>query len=254
MEPAVLSLPEVGQALEAANDPGSCCQESDAISLGRLYFSRLDLLTNPAVSLLDESRIHQLSEIMSVLRTRVLLRRKTERTDNCKLPTCSTKAVKAISTLILAVSDATFGRPGILSDSLQLIGMTHDLFACGKLRTPSSPGVRVPNNVPDSATIFFFPEFAHLACDCGVGAKRWEALLPILTRMPALYLKAHLLCDLGSFPKPFDDFGLVPCIEAHWPQLRTFAIGLRRRYDILNREGLGFELGRLALQAFNNTS
>jgi len=196
--------------------------QENVIQLGRRYFSRLELLTNPAF-LLEEERSGQIAQLLDLLRHRVLRRRLMPGIQGERETSIPFESVQRISGLIIELIEDYFGWPIHHPERLALIGEVHDLFSYGGLSAPCVPGVRLPNNVPDSASIFFFPEFVNLAYELGCDARIWRCLMPLFTRMPALYLKVHELCDKTCLPKPFEDFGPPPYSSVHGSEVRTYA-------------------------------
>jgi len=223
--------------------------QENVIQLGRRYFSRLELLTNPAF-LLEEERSGQIAQLLDLLKHRVLSRRVMPDIQGERETSIPFDGIQQISRLIIELIEDYFGWPIHRPVRLDLIGEVHDLFSYGGLSTSCGPGVRLPNNVPDSASIFFFPEFAILAHELGCDARIWRCLMPILTRMPALYLKVHELCDKTSVPKPFEDFGPPPYSSVHESDLKTYARQMREHYVALDARQLGLELARIAKTAF----
>lgn len=227
--------------------------QRNVIDLGRRYFSRLELLSKPEY-LADEQRTEQVAHLLGVLKRRVLRRG----TAGCLLLepefdiSIPSESVRQISSMMIQLIEDCFGSVGSQHERLDFIGQAHDLFAWGGLSMPCSPGVRVPNNVPDGATIFFFPEFALLALELGIDAEFWRQLLPILTRMPALYLRVHELGKSPRLPMEFDDFGIPPYSSDYEADLRMLAARLKSRYEGLSPEQLSRELDLLSRKAFTN--
>lgn len=234
--------------------PADSADDSVA-ELGRAYFSLLDRQTNPNMAMLDADRVGMIVELLKLLRQRVMLRGRAAREPSFRpdLPPCPITAVRHISTLMIGILEMSFGDPLTNPDRLETIGTAHDMFSCGHLMAAPTPGIRVPNLTPDGAPIFFFPEFAHAAIEHEVDAAVWRALLPILTRMPALYVRAHELHDPATVPGPFDSFGVPPVSPAFYTGLRQYAVELRHRFDPLDDCGLAVELGCLASRTFSNS-
>ncbi len=220
--------------------------------MGRRYFSQLDRLTNPAYGAVDGERVRAIQGLLETLKHRVLMRGALHPNRLSKLPSYSRVGVLAISKLMNATMQEVFGTPLTSPSNLETIGATHDLFSWGGLRTPQTRGIRTPNNIPDSAMIFFFPEFAHLAIELGFDAVNWSALLPMLTRMPALYVAAHELHDAEWLPKPFDELGPPPSCNPFEIALIAHASKLRKEYELMGKGDLEQVLGKLAAKAFDD--
>lgn len=233
----------------SGDDPGS----EEIVRLGRTYFTQLDLRVNPSLRPLDSETIGRLTDLRDVLRRRLYLRRKVvdsvEEVES--LPGFDGEAVGSISRLMLQLMQSVFGSEFLEPGVLWVIGRTHDLFASGRLRHRSDPKVRVPNNVPDGAAVFLYPEFALLAIEHGIDVNTWRGLLPILIRMPMLYVRAHENDPLERtrFPRTFDEYAEPPEPVQSPGDLDSYAAKLALRLDQLSSVKLGFELGRLASHA-----
>lgn len=252
---AELKPPDVRDSGESFAGPFSQPADGadDSVAeLGRAYFSLLDRQTNPNMAMLDAERVDVIVKLLKLLRQRIMLRGRAAREPGfrAELPPCPINAVRHISTLMIGILETSFGAPLINSDHLETIGAAHDLFSCGHLMAPPTPGIRVPNLTPDGAPIFFFPEFAHAALEHEVDAPVWRAMLPILTRMPALYVRAHELHNPASVPGQFDSFGLPPVSQVIRVELGQYALELKRRLDPLDVRSLANELGYLVSRTF----
>ncbi len=221
----------------------------DEISrLGREYFTRLDLATNPVHRPPDPEMEVVVLGLRNVLTQRLFQRCRVAAGES--LPGYDAAVVERISTLMLGLLRSVFGENLLDAETVDRIGKVHDRFSWGGLRRPLHPRIRIPNNVPDGAAIFMFPEFAHLAIEMDIDADGWTALLPILTRMPALYLRAHELADPAFAPKPFDDYGHPPEFDAPEADLYAHARTLASEYDGMSRGSLADALDGLVAKAF----
>lgn len=232
--------------------PIDACPD-EASRLGREYFTRLDLQVNPGLVPLDADTIAHLTGLRDLLKRRLFLRRDAiaSRESSGDLPTYDRQVVQRLSALLLQLMASVFGPD--LADRMVLarIGRAHDLFASGRLRRRTNPQIRVPNNVPDGAAIFFYSEFALLTIDLGIDAEAWRRLLPALVRMPALYFKVHEAHPLEQLklPRLFDEYCEPPERVPSESDLDAYAEQLASRLDGLAPAELGLELGGLALRA-----
>lgn len=232
-----------------ADDEGD---SSKLIGLGRQYFTALDRASHPAVGILAKERLLLVQRMLEMLRTRVLDRRRHLGIASASLACGAVKGITKIGESILRLLEGNFCWRGGVDPSLELIGRVHDRFAWGGLRTPAIPGIRVPNNVPDGAPIFYFAEFAFLAIEAGVDTRKWRVLLPALVRMPALYIRTFELSG-QDLPRPMEAFASPPFQENHEHQMKGYADELRVRFASMEIGALSAEFGEIARKAFSDT-
>lgn len=197
----------------------------------RIYFSLLDRRSNPRLGQMDMRLMPQVNAVWATLRERLTQRCTRNRASQSApgaLPLHQDPVhVQAVSQLILSVLVEVFGEPLRDPDRLTRIGAAHDVFSWGGVYVRSTePAVERPNMSPDGAAIFMFPEFAHLALAMGIDEEDWTALLPILTRMPALYLRVHELADPSFKARPFGEYGHPPDCALYESDLADYAAQL----------------------------
>lgn len=215
------------------------------------YFSKLDQRTNPALGILpvESALAKSINAVWGTLRERLGQRRRFAarplRNERLSLHP-EPEDVRAISRVMCDSLEEVFGE--CLTDPARLpaVGDAHDVFSWGGVmyRGPE------PNIAPNGAAIFMFPEFAHLAIELAVEADRWTCLLPILTRMPALYLRVHELADPSFAPRPFEDYGVPPEFDYSDTELYVYAGYLASEYNGLGRRQLASVLDELTVAAF----
>lgn len=217
----------------------------------RAYFSLLDRRFNARLGQMESTLIGPVRQVWETLVRRLCLRRvqSVDAAAGADLPVHSRPDhVQAISQQMLDTLAEVFGMPFTDADRAERIGAAHDVFSWGGLRLKSKNSVVVRSNTaPDGAAIFLFPEFAQLALQMGFDEDDWTAILPALTRMPALYLRVHEVVQPGSTPRPFWDYSEPPEVGTHGPALVAYANQLAGKYDRLSRAELGAELGHLFL-------
>ena len=218
----------------------------------RMYFSLLDRRSRLGQP--DPMIIPVVNAVWATLRERIRRRCRTPNHDPdavVELPEHGDPAhVRIISKLMLSALAEVFGAPLMDKERLSRIAAAHDVFSWGGVyRRPTESVVERSNMTPDGAAIFMFPEFAHLAMAMGFDVEDWTALLPILTRMPALYLRAHELAESEFKPRPFGEYGHPPFKAVCEPELARHAARLGRDFESLSQRDLANHLNQLLTSA-----
>lgn len=233
--------------------PSNDLVSDEAHGLGREYFTRLDLRFNPGLRPMDHKSVARLTALRDLLKNRLFLRRDlaVAQESEDELPTSDRLGVQRISSELLELLRSVFGTDLCEQAVLDRVGRAHDLFSTGCLRRQHDPRIRVPNNVPDGAAIFLYAEFALLAIDLEVDTEVWCNLLPILVRMPALYVRVHQAHRLERcrLPRPFDEFGEPPAVPMHISELELWFDQVRRQLLHLSVSQLARKLAVITARA-----
>ena len=235
------------------------CIKPDRVSLdklreeGRVYFSRLDRMTNTALGLLEPRLAPIIRALWSTLYRRISDRRELEEIgrEAARLGAHGAKGdVQEISSLMIQVLELSFGTPLTENARLEKIGRIYDVFSWGGLHVEGSGSIVSSTTSPDGAAIFMFPEFAHLAIQMRVNEETWSELLPTLTRMPILYLKSHELVEGELTPRPFLQYRHPPSKEGIEDALVSHSNALREAQSGVSPDALDRQLTDLTAKAF----